>query len=47
MFPSQKKLSEHKFRENDVACEVHEKPWAIPGSSNNLAHNGFATVSTI
>ena len=26
--------------------EVHEL-WGIHGSSNNLAHNGFATVSTI
>ena len=27
--------------------EVHEKLWGIHVSSNNLAHNGFATVSTI
>ena len=46
-FLRKKTVTEHKFRENDVACEVHEKLWGIPVSSNNLAHNGFATVSTI
>ena len=49
MFPSQKKLL---VNTNFVKMmlhvnEVHEKLWGIHVSSNNLAHNGFATVSTI
>ena len=49
MFPSQKKLL---VKTNFVKMmlhvnEVHEKLWGIHVSSNNLAHNGFATVSTI
>ena len=49
MFPLQKKLS---VNTNFVKMmlyvnEVHEKLWRIHVSSNNLAHNGFATVTTI
>ena len=49
MFPSQKKLL---VNTNFVKMmlhvnEAHEKLWGIHVSSNNLAHNGFATVSTI
>ena len=45
MFPSQKKLL---VNTNFVKMmlhvnEVHEKLWGIHVSSNNLAHNGFAT----
>ena len=49
MFPSQKKLlvSTNFVKMMLHVNEVHEKLWVIHDSSNNLTHNGFATVSTI
>ena len=49
MFPSQKKLlvNTNFMKMMLHVNEVHEKLWGIHVSSNNLAHNGFATVSTI
>ena len=49
MFPSQRKLLVNTTFVKMMlhVNEVHEKLWGIRLSSNNLAHNGFAAVSTI
>ena len=46
MFPSQRKLlvNTNFMKMMLHVNEVHEKLWGIQVSSNNLAHNGFASL---